>query len=317
MKAAVLAKEGTVPTCVDFTDPIPENDEQVLINIKAASITQLDILKASGKHYTHYSHFPIVVGLDGIGVLEDGSFVYAAGITGMIGEKALVRRNTWSVLPDNIDLTVAAGLPNALVGAGVALIQRAKIQPKQTILINGCTGLTGKVAVQLARYYDANRIIGVGRNPDGLASVMALGANEVVSLNQNDTSFIQQIKKIHEQTPIDIVIDYLWGHPVEMILTAFQHMPYHPVKLVTVGEMAGADITLPSAFLRSSPIEILGSGMGSFTRSQLMDYMKNILPAMFKLAAEGQLIIDVETIPLTDVESGWGKKSGKALVVLM
>jgi len=239
MKATVLAKEGTIPKYADFPDPVPENNEQVLLNVKAATISQLDILKASGKHYTHYPHFPIVVGLDGIGALEDGRLIHAVGITGMMGEKALVRRNAWTVLPDNLDLAVAAGVPNALVGAGAALILRAKIQPKQTILINGATGLTGKIAVQLARHYDAKHIIGIGRNPESLASLEALGANEVVSLNQNDASFIQQIKKIHEQTPVDVVIDYLWGHPVEMILTAFQHMPYHPVKLVTCWRNGG------------------------------------------------------------------------------
>ncbi len=317
MKAAVLAKEGAIPAYAGFPDPVPENDEQVLITVKAASITQYDIQKASGKHYTHYNHFPIVVGLDGIGVLEDGRWVHAVGITVMMGEKALVRRNAWTVLPEHIDPAVAAGLPNALVGAGVALIHRAEIKPKQTILINGATGLTGKVAVQLARHYEAKHIIGVGRNAESLASLKALGANEVVSLNQNEASFIQQIKEIHERTPVDIVIDYLWGHPVEMILTAFQHMPYHPVKLVTVGEMAGASLVLPSAFLRSSPIELRGSGMGSFSGQQLMDYMKNSLPEMFKLAANGQLTIDVETVSLKDIESTWKKESGKALVVIM
>jgi len=275
------------------------------------------LLKSSGKHYTHFPFFPIVVGLDGIGVLEDGRLVYAAGITGMMGEKALVNRNMWTVLPDHIDMAVAAGLPNALVGAGVALIERAKVQPGQTILINGATGLTGKVAVQLARYYGAKNIIGIGRNPESLDSLKALGATQVVSLNQDDESFIKQIKEIHQRTPVDIVIDYLWGHPVEMILKSFLHMSNHPVKLVTVGEMAGADITLPSAFLRSSPIEILGSGMGSFSRDQLKEYMKNILPEMFKLAANGHLIIDVETVLLENIENAWEKKSGKALVVIM
>ena len=317
MKAAVLQQEGTVPKYADFPEPVPENDEQILVTVKAVSISHYDIQRASGNHYKHYSHFPVVVGLDGIGVLENGKLIHATGITGMMGEKALVRRNAWTVLPDDIDLAVAAGLPNALVGAGVPLIQRAKIQPNQTVLINGATGLTGKVAVQLARHYNAKNVIGIGRNPENLASLKTLGANEVVSLKQSEASFIQQIKEINERTPIDIIIDYLWGHPVEMILTAFQHTAYHPVKLVTVGQMAGSDIILPSAFLRSSPIELLGSGIGSFSRSELTDYMKNILPEMFKMAVEDKLNIEVEKISLKEIESNWRKESGKALVVIM
>jgi len=48
MKAAVLAKEGTVPKYAEFPDPIPQNDNEVIINVKAATITQLDLLKSSG-----------------------------------------------------------------------------------------------------------------------------------------------------------------------------------------------------------------------------------------------------------------------------
>jgi len=316
MKAAVLVQEGTFPKYADFPNPVPENDEQVLITVKAAPITPFEIHKASGNHYTHYGHFPVVVGTDGVGVLEDGRLIYAVGISGMMGEKALVRKNAWTVLPDNIDLAVAAALPNALMGSGAALIHRAKIEPGQTILINGATGLTGKMSVQLARFYRAARIIATGRNPESLAQLKALGATDVVSINQGDAPFIQQIKEIHKQTPVDIVIDYLWGHPTEMILAAFQHAPYHIVRLVTVGQMAGADIALPSAFLRGFPVELIGSGIGSLSGDQLADYMKNTLPEMFKLASGGKLTVDVETIPLAEVESAW-EKSGKRVVVLM
>ena len=77
----------------------------------------------------------------------------------------------------------------------------------------------------------------------------------MVSLKESEASFfIQQIKEINERTPIDIIIDYLWGHPVEMILTAFQHTAYHPVKLVTVGQMAGSDIILPQRSLEVRPL---------------------------------------------------------------
>lgn len=317
MKGAVLAKEGAIPTYTDFPDPIPANDEQVLVTVKAASVTQLDIMKSAGRHYTHYPQFPTVVGLDGIGMLADGTLIHAVGLTGMMAEKALVRKDAWTVLPGGVDLAIAAALPNALMGSGMALTHRAKIKAGQTILINGATGLTGKLAVQLARYYGATRIIASGRNPEGLAMLEQLGTDEVISLKQDNTSFIEQIKKIHLETPIDIIIDYLWGQPVEMILTALQHTHDHPVKLVTVGQMAGADIKLPSAFLRSSPIELLGSGIGSIPSRELAGYMKNTLPEMYRLAADGRLVMEVETAPLKDIENFWRREAGKGMVIQM
>ncbi len=278
---------------------------------------QLEILKASGKHYTHYPGFPVVVGLDGVGMLQDGRRVYAMGLTGMMAEKALVRKNSWTVLPENLDSAVAAALPNALVGAGFALVHRAQIKPGQTILINGATGFTGKIAVQLARYYKAKYIIAVGRNPESLMALKQLDADEVVSLSQSETAFINDIREIHRRTPVDIVIDYLWGHPVELIIKAIQHIPY-PVKVVTVGAMAGATINLDSAALRSTPIQLLGSGMGSFSMDELQEYLSKSLSSLFQLAADRRLAIDIETVSLSEIQTAWTKSSpGKSVVVLI
>ncbi len=93
MKAAVLHQLGSLPECEDFPDPIPQNEEQLLITVKAASIKNLDKGRASGKHYASYTHLPAVVGIDGVGILENGTRVYAQGITGMIAEKALIAKN--------------------------------------------------------------------------------------------------------------------------------------------------------------------------------------------------------------------------------
>lgn len=318
MKAAVLHELGTRPKFETFNDPQP-NSEQVIVAVKAASIKQLDKIKASGKHYTKYPHFPIVVGTDGTGTLEDGTPIYAWGITGMLAEKALVQKDNWTVLPDGITFEVAAALPNALIGSDMALLYRAKMEAGQTILINGATGVTGKIAMQMAKYRGASKIIVTGRNEEILNELKALGADEIISLKQNDEAIIEQIQQIHNDSRIDIVLDYLWGHPVELILQAFKSLPPRRIKLVTVGEMAGSTISLASGTLRSTQIELLGSGIGSITPSEMTSYMKDVLPTIFKLAASGELVIDIETVPLSDIESIWNKQEqpGKRFVTLI
>ncbi|MGG7036914.1 MAG: zinc-binding alcohol dehydrogenase family protein, partial [Flavobacterium sp.] len=219
MKAAVLNKLGTSPVYQDFTDPVPQNNEQIVINVKAASIKNIDKLRASGTHYAGYKEVPAIVGLDGVGVLENGTRVYAQGLTGMIAEKALISADRFTPLPDEIDDITAAALPNAVIGATMAIVSRAKIQKGHTILINGATGVTGRLAVQVAKYYGAAKVITTGRNAESLAKLTQLGADHIISLKQNDEAIISQLKEIHKTTPIDIVIDYLWGHPIELIIT--------------------------------------------------------------------------------------------------
>jgi hypothetical protein len=69
--------------------------------------------------------------------------------------------------------------------------------------------------------------------------------------------------------------------------------------------------------LRSKPIEILGSGIGSLTEQETAEYMSCVLPDMFRLTAENKLKIDIETIALEEVEDTWQKKedSGKRTVI--
>lgn len=319
MKAAVLHRLGTAPKYEDYPDPVPENKEQVLITVKAASIKQLDKLKASGKHYTSNPTLPFIVGFDGAGILADGTRVYAPGITGMMAEKALIDKNKWVPLPDNIDFKTAAALPNMLMGSDMALLYRAGIKRGDVILINGATGVTGQVATQIARLHGASKVIVTGRNPESLQELKELGADEVVSLLQGDDLFIRQLTIIQDATPIDIVLDYTWGHPMELIFSVLGSSVIHPVKIVSVGEMAGAAITLSSGFLRSHPIEILGSGIGSITPEQITSYMKEVLPSLFELAADGKIKLHIEPVRLKDIEEAWQKKypSGVRAVIEM
>ena len=317
MKAAVLYKEGTTPKYNDFTDPIPTNENEVVVNVKAFSLKNIDKMKAAGNHYSHYPNLPVVVGIDGAGILEDGTKIYAWGKTGMLAEKAIVEKNKWAVLPDTISFELAAALPNALIGSDAALLYRAKMQPGQTILINGATGVTGKVAVQMAKHRGAAKVIVTGRNPEILEELKSLGADEVISLMQDDTSIISQIQQFHKESPIDIVLDYLWGHPVELILQAFKPLPPRKLLIVTVGEMAGSAIAMPSGILRSTQIELLGSGIGSIPYPDITKYMQEALPDVFELAADGKLKMDIEISELKDVETIWNQaeKPGSRMVI--
>ena len=321
MKAAVISKFGVPPVYQDFADPIPQNDEQIVINVKAASVKNIDKLRAGGKHPASHKELPAIVGLDGVGVLENGKRVYAQGLTGMIAEKALISNNRFTILPDNIDNAVAAALPNAAMGAAMAILFRGKMKQGNTILINGATGVTGRVAVQVAKHYGAANIIVTGRNADSLEKLIQLGADKVISLKQNDELISKQLKEINKETPIDLVIDYLWGHPTELIIKSFLEggisAVNHPVRIVTVGDMAGESINLLSVVLRSSAIEMLGSGLGSFSQNDWNTFNSEILPQLFQLAADKKLMIDTQVERLADIETAWNKDvdTGKRLVI--
>lgn len=324
MKAAVVFQKGEAPKYTsDFVEPTVQNENELLISVKASAVKNLDKMQASGNHYsTQNDVFTAkVVGGDGVGVLADGTRVYGIGITGMIAEKAIVQKDFIVQLPNNLDDVIAAALPNAVMGSALALRFRAGLQKGETVLINGATGVTGKIAVQLAKHYGAKKVVVTGRNKDSLQELLSLGADEIISLEQDNETFILQLQNLHKQNPIEIVIDYLWGKSAEMILLALKDNGGFSsrTRYITVGGMMSDSITLSSSILRSTDIQISGSGLGTWKPEEMKLLVNEILPEVFQLAADRKLRIETISISLIDVENAWEMniEGGKRLVILI
>jgi NADPH:quinone reductase-like Zn-dependent oxidoreductase len=321
MKAAVLYPDGGVPGYVDIPEPVPQNDGEVVVSVKAVALKHLDKGRARGTHYSTEGRKAeaTIIGGDGVCVLSDGTRVYALGTGGMMAEKAVIEKDRMVILPAGLDDLVAAALPNAVFGAAMALRFRAGIEPGDTVLVNGATGFTGRIAVQLARHYGAGRVIAVGRNPQSLQDMFALGADEVLSVQQSDEAFVGSLQRIHRAEPINVVIDYLWGHTAEMILASFKGRGSFTAKtrFVSVGAMTGDLIQLSAANLRSVDLQISGSGLGSWTRAQVGILFSEMLPEMFQLAADGKLVVGTVGVPLSEIGKLWELEvsDGKRLVV--
>jgi len=323
MKAAVMYQKGELPIYTDFPEPRPQNDNEVLVTVKAVAIKHFDKGRDSGSHYSANADNQDgrVVGGDGVCLLSDGTRVYGTGISGMLAEKATIDKNRMVNIPDGVDDATAAALPNAVIGAAMGLLFKADVKEGDVVLINGATGFTGRVAVQLAKHYKAGKVIVTGRNHDSLNELVLLGADEIVPLLQDNESFTAHLKTIHTQTPIDIVIDYLWGYSAEMILGCLKGNGSftNKIRYVSVGSMSGDLIQLSAANLRSVDLQLTGSGLGAWTKQQIGLLFTEILPQMFALAAQSKLTVKTATVKLRDIATLWNLDipSGQRLVVII
>ncbi|GAA4453978.1 zinc-binding alcohol dehydrogenase family protein [Rurimicrobium arvi] len=322
MKAAVVFEKGSLPRYTDqFPAPVPSGEHEQIMQVKAVSLKHLDKMRASGQHYSTQDQAwqPRIPGGDAAGVLADGTRVYALGISGTLAETTLIDRNTIVHIPEGLDDLSAAALPNAVMGSAMALRFRAQIQPGQTVLINGATGFTGKVAVQLAKHYGAACVIATGRNSGVLESLRDLGADHLVHLQQEPEAIQAQLRALHQQHAIDIVLDYLWGASAELMLDTLKgNGSYgHPISYVSIGGMAGDKISLSSSILRGTDIRLCGSGLGSWSAQEVQELIRNILPELFKLAAAGGLRADTQALPLEDIARVWqmDQQGGTRIVV--
>ena len=320
MKAAVLQGLGRAPRCEEFAEPAAGANE-ALVRVRAASLKGIDRQLASGTHYASPKEFPVVCGTDGVGTLEDGTRVFFGGARrpfGAMAERTVVPQAFCFPVPAELSDELAAALPNPGVSAWLTLTHRAKVAAGETVLILGATGVTGQLAVQIAKLLGAKRVIGAGRNERALARLRELGADATIQLEQEPAALTEVFRREAGEEGFDVVVDYLWGKPTEALLAALTKSEFAVVKketrLVQVGESAGATIALPAAALRSTALTITGTA-GIPSHEILAEAMKQVLAR----GAKGELKIETERLALADIENAWARPaaSGRRVVVMM
>jgi NADPH2:quinone reductase len=322
MKAAVIESFGDTPQYKDFDDPIPA-DGELLIRVKAVALENFDKLAASGRHYASKHVFPIfpaIVGHSGVGELQDGTRVAFGGAKppyGTMAEQTVVPKAYsayMTPIPEGVDSMVAAALPAAALTSLLPLKYGVNLQPGQSVLINGATGVSGKLAVQMAKLLGAGKVTATGRDDLSLADLVNLGADALINTSKSDVevkeAFLNEAGKGY-----DVVLDYLWGRPTELLLQTLvpkqAGFPTHKTCLFQIGEAAGSTITLAAEQLRTSGVRLTGAG----------DIPAEAVPQAIKQVwgwmKERKLTMDLEPVPLKDVAEAWERKTdGKRIVIV-
>jgi len=314
MRAAVLHALGQAPRYEEFPQPKPGDGEE-LIEVTAAPLNNIDRVRANGSHYSVRSGeyaaggLPAVPGVIGAGRRPGGQRVLFGSRHGTMAQYSTARPEMTFPVPDGLDDAVAAAAWNPGLSAWLALGWRCPLQPGQTVLILGATGVTGKLAVQAARHFGATRVVAAGRNQQVLDTLPELGADATIQLGQPDDALAAAFAAQAGEHGYDVVVDYLWGHPTEVFLTSVEHddaeLRSGRIRLLQAGEMAGPAITLPAAVLRSGAgLEILGQGTGTMPP---IDVITGMLRELLDLLRAGKVRVDIERVPLSAVGEVWAR----------
>lgn len=300
--AAVVHDVTQPPRYSEFGDPVAY-EGRVEAEVLASAVHVIVRTIAAGRHYSSAVEPPFVPGLDGVVRLPDGRRVYAAGVQapyGMLAERAAVLERAVVDVPDALSDATAAAIVNPAASSWLPLNRLGA--DGATVLVLGATGTSGLLAVQTARALGAARVVAAGRNAAGLARAAELGADATVTLADDLTGPLAQAAG--PDGAYDIVLDYLWGSPAAAVLQALvanKVDPHRPVRFVNIGNLAGPEIALPAALIRSSAIEVSGHGIGSFP----LELQGPAVAALYAAAADGRLSVDYVERPLREVETAW------------
>ncbi|HET8952290.1 MAG TPA: zinc-binding alcohol dehydrogenase family protein [Solirubrobacteraceae bacterium] len=311
MNAAVLHEHGATPRYGPFEDPEP-GDGAVVLEVAAAGLHHLDLLKASGRFYMDPPPLPSAVGTDGVGRLEDGRRVYfdeTVAPFGSMAERALARDTALFDMDEGIDDVTAAALGNTGLGAWLAVTERSGLERGDTLLVLGC-GAFGTLAVQIARLHGAGRIVAADRGGDRLERLRERGADAVVALDEEDD--LPAAFRAAAEGDLDVTIDTLWGEPATAAIQAAARHARH----LQVGHIAGLEITLPATALRSVSLDLRGFRVDH----PPPEVRRKGFLALTRHVAQGDIAVDLEAIPLEQVETAWERQcraEGGAKLVLV
>ena len=315
MKAAVILSAGSAPEYGEFREPQAAPGKRI-IRVTGAAISHLTKLRASGQHYSGGGEYPLVPGVDGTGVTDDGRRVYFFATNppfGAMAQRCIAGDDQCIELPDGIADDVAAAMANPGMSSWAALVDRAAFKAGESVLINGATGVAGRLAIQIAKHLGAKRIVATGRRVELFDELRALGAAVTIGLRQ-DGAALRAAFETEFRNGIDVVLDYLWGESAEAILAATNVASKDkPIRYVNIGSMAGPQIALPAFALRSTPLAILGSGFGSVSPAALLDAIRGV----FAAAPSAGFSVAVRPMPLAEIATAWSQPESDARIVLV
>jgi NADPH2:quinone reductase len=215
---AVVCKAFKGIDALDFAEidePRPAANE-VLVDVHAASVSYMDYLMSSGG-YQMRPALPYVPGTDAAGIVlacgdrvtrfRPGDRVSCGNWFGAFAERMVARESSVAMLPTNVDFTVGSTVMHTYLTAWYALIERARLQAGETVLVTGAAGGVGLACVEVAHLMGA-RVIAVVGSAAKADLVRAHGAAEVVDHSCED---VRERVKALAGNGLDICVDNVGG----------------------------------------------------------------------------------------------------------
>jgi NADPH2:quinone reductase len=220
MKAIRIHQFGATEEALQFDEvPTPTpGPHELLIKVAAASLNRADLGLRGGIYRVAAEELPIIPGREFAGVVDrTGSQVseFTAGqrvvaYTGKGGyaEYATAKVSDVRPIPDGIDYATAAAVPTVFLTAWFALLEDAKLQPGEWLLVQAGSSGIGIAAIQIAKYLGA-QVITTTSDDKKAKKLHHLGADVVIDYTDDD--FVFEVRRASAKKSVDVVLEMIGG----------------------------------------------------------------------------------------------------------
>ncbi|HEY0252946.1 MAG TPA: NADPH:quinone oxidoreductase family protein [Kofleriaceae bacterium] len=263
---------------------------QVLIDVKAAGVNFPDILITQGKYqfkptppFSPGGEAAGIVSAVGSGVTEFkvGDRVATTLLYGGYAEQLVAPEQATVKLPDAVSFEVGAATLLTYATTYHALVDRAALQPGESLLVLGAAGGVGIAAVELGVLLGA-KVIAAASTPDKLAFCKEHGASEGIDYSKEDLK--ERLKALTKGNGVDVIYDPVGGNLSEPALRGIAWKG----RFLVVGFAAGEIPKIPLNLALLKGCQIVGVFWGQFAMRESATNKRHC-EQLFQWVAEGKL----------------------------
>lgn len=265
MRAVEISAYGA-PDVLRLTErPLPvAGAGELLIRVRASGVNRPDVLQRTG-NYPVPPGASDIPGLEVAGVIESGDAAAMAAAGFQVGDRvcALVSGGGYAEycvapvdqclpVPEGLDDVAAASLPETFFTVWSNVFDRARLQPGETLLIQGGSSGIGVTAIQMAKALGARVIVTAGSD-DKCAACMALGADHAINYKTQD--FVRAVADLTGGQGVDVVLDMVAGSYVARELDCLAE----DGRLVIIAVQGGVKAEINAGMVLRRRLTITGS----------------------------------------------------------
>jgi NADPH2:quinone reductase len=295
MRAVVVREFGSIENAslTEMPKPVPKTGE-VLIEVHAVSVNFVDLVMMSGS-YQFKPPLPFIPGKLPVGVVTavgDGVTKFKPGDRALLmaessgfAEFAAMPENQCIKLPAALPFAEAASMALVYDTAYLALKDRGRIQPGETVLVLGATGGVGLAAIQLAKAFGA-KVFAAVASKDKADIVRGAGADAIVDLSVPDLheGLRAQVFALTGNKGVDIIVDMLGGDSFDAAVRALAWCG----RLIVIGFASGRIPSLKMNYVLVKNIEVSGMQISDYRKRRPAD-MQAAFADIYAMHAAGKL----------------------------
>jgi NADPH2:quinone reductase len=299
----------------ELPTPDPQPGE-VRVAIRAASLNFPDLLVVQGKYqvkptppFVPGAEFAGVVDAVGAGVthLKHGDAVAAIGTTGGFATHACLPATQVIALAPGFDIEDAAAFTFTYGTAHHALVDRAALQPGETVVVLGAAGGVGTAALQVAKAAGA-RVLAAVSTDTKCNRCRELGADDALNYTREDVR--ERLKAFTEGRGPDVVFDPVGGDLAEPV---FRSIAWRGRYLV-IGFAGGGIPALPWNLPLLKGASVVGVFFGEFVRRESHAFAV-AFGQLARWYAQGRLkpVIDLR-LPMSALPEAYARMNSRQVI---